>query len=757
MGNGRGRGRGGRGGRGPRGNRGSYRGGGYQGGGSNEYSSMGNEYQPFASNSYYIPRDDGFFESGNSGFHSFRGSQGAPYTLADEARDTGRHMGGLGSTGALRHSAVKFVPSSTGNLDLADLLKPLNLVVQPEKQEENASEGGVEKDISPDLEPSNTRTGMEKPQEDLSQTVKLSGLDLNDTETHIRTEKDSATGATSGAPVFVIDLVGDPSLLPKKEVPDRAASPTPSASSSEEIVFVPRRHRGDTAQKAVARATSRPTGRQQLKKQAIHTKTSETAAQLAPGGEPNILADSTVGVRFEVVIDSTHKPATCHEEVPNEVGGPAGESPAVENKWAGRLRKRKGAGRRKKDDDDEALRDYEENILAQFHAGEAGESSDAMRSRNRPIKNDWFDTTDDEAEKSPSSDSSYREDDEDLKLARLLQRREELGIVGGSDLDSLDAEIMELDADFFPLGAGKRKKKKTKRRGGGNDIDSEDFVPDPSTGHFPSASWTADAYEGFDVMEWDRPSLAKRKGKGKQPAFGLSDSEQEEELQASWAKDREKKKIRKQERKARRAEGMLGNKARKTGKRDPNAKFPEGITMEQLKQEIQAFLENDIQCLTLPPMDKKNRKTVHHIAMAFNLKSKSFGSGKTRFPTLIKTSSSAIYEEDSTKVAQIMRTEAFLARPDIGSGRRGVGKRGAGRGGGAGRARGEWGGAGSVVRHKEGDIVGAGAAELAEDNRGRIMLEKMGYRAGMALGADSNKGIIVPLAAVMKVGKAGLG
>lgn len=523
-------------------------------------------------------------------------------------------MGGLGSTGALRHSAVKFVPSSTGSLNLADLLKPLNLVVQPEKQEEDAPESGVEKDISPDLEPSNTHTGMEKPQEDLSQTVKLSGLDLNDTETHICTEQDSATGATSGAPGFVIDLVGDPSLLSKKEVPDRAASPTPSASSSEEIVFVPRRHRGDAAaEKASARVTSKPTGRQQLKQQQeTHTKTSEAAAQLASVDKPNIRADSTVGVRFEVkaniaVVIPVRKPAVCLEEVSNEVGGPAGESRAVENKWAGRLRKRKGAGRRKKDDDDEALRDYEENILAQFHAEmtkEAGESSDAMRSRNLACENDWLDATDmDEAEKSPSSDSSYREDDEedeDLKLARLLQRKEELGIVGGSDLDSLDAEIMELDADFFPMGAGKiGKKKKTKRRGGGNDIDSEDFVPDPSTGHFPSASWTADAYDGFDVMEWDRPSLAKRKGKGKQPAFGLSDSEQEEELQASWAKDREKKKIRKQERKARRAEGMLGNKARKTGKRDPNAKFPEGITMEQLKHEIQAFLENDTQWYTL--------------------------------------------------------------------------------------------------------------------------------------------------------------
>jgi len=629
-------------------------------------------------------------------------SLGAPYTLADEARDTGRHMGNWGSTCALRHSAVKFVPSSTGNLNLADLFKPLNLGVQPEKQEEDAPDGSAEKTISPDLEPSSPHTDIEKPQEKLSQTVKLSQLDLNDAGTHVPTEQGSATGTTSGAPGFVIDLVGDPSLLPKEEVPCRVTSPTPSTSSSEDIVFVPRRHRGDIAATASARATSRPTGGQQLRQQETHTKASGAAAQLASVDEPNIGVDSTVGVRLGVkativVADSAHKPAVCLEEVSNEVGGPAGGPPS-ENKWAGRStsgnRKRKGPGRMKEDDDDEALRDYQENILAQIHtemSKEAGGSSDATRSRDIACENDWLDATDSDeaedeaaideykrglwepeylqdldlldtasegpygivkavlakrqrpsglqymitwqddetetprwilaekldsnsdrkirefleenkfAEGSPSSDdSSDQEDDEDLKLARFLQRKEELGIIGGSDLESLDAEIMELDADFFPLGTSKTgRKKKAKRRRGGNDIDPEDFMPDPSTGYFPSASLMADAYEDFDVMEWDRPSLSKRKGKGKQPAFGLSDSEQEEELQASWAKDREKKKIRKQERKARRAEGMLGNKAQKTGKRDPNAKFPEGITMEQLKRKIQAFLENDIQWYAL--------------------------------------------------------------------------------------------------------------------------------------------------------------
>ncbi|CAZ81756.1 unnamed protein product [Tuber melanosporum] len=871
MGNGRGRGRGGRGGRSSyptRGHRGRSRGGGYQGGGS---SVLDSGYQGFASNSYYgyanqpshipaVVSDGGSFGNISHGFHGLRSSQDAPYTLVDEAQNTGHHLRDWGSTSALRHSAVKFVPSSTGNLVLTDLFKPLNLAVSPEKQEENTSDGGVEKNTSPDLDPSVTSANMDKLQEDLSQIVKMSRLKLSNTRTHTRAEQDLVTGTASVTPGFVIDLTGDPSLSPKQEVPGRVDSPTLSTSSSEEIVFVPRRNRGDTAAKASARVTSGPPGGQQPKEQVAHIKASETVAQLTPIDRPDIRTDPTTRFQFGVkasvaVADSVHKPPLCLAEVSSDTEGPVEVLCVVGNERAERSisgkRKGKGAGRKRKDndEDDEALRDYQENVLAQMlaeRAEEAGESSNTIRTGNLADENDWLDATDldekaegeavideykrelwepeylqdldlldtasegphgivkavlgkrqrpsglqymviwqnDETETpkwvlaekldsssdhkikeflvleeknlveefSSSDDSDDEEDDEDLKLARLLQRKEELGIVDGSDLDSLDAEIMELDADFFPLG--KTGKKKTKRRRRGNDIDPEDFVPDPSTGHFPSASWMADSYEGFDVMEWDRPSLAKRKGKGKQHSLNPFDSEQEEALRATWVKDRERKKVRKQEREARRAEGMLGKKAQKAGKRDSNAKFPEGITMEELKCKIQTFLENDIQCLTLPPMDKKSRKTVHHIAMAFNLRSKSFGSGKTRFPTLTKTSDPAIYKEDSARVAQIMDAGGFLSHPGIGGGRRGGGKRGGGRGGGsAGRAR----GAEGVVRHREGDIVGAGAAELGEDNRGRIMLEKMGYKAGMALGATNNKGIVVPLAAVVKVGKAGLG
>jgi hypothetical protein len=139
-------------------------------------------------------------------------------------------------------------------------------------------------------------------------------------------------------------------------------------------------------------------------------------------------------------------------------------------------------------------------------------------------------------------------------------------------------------------------------------------------------------------------------------------------------------------------------------------------------------------------MNKKNRKKIHHIAMAFNLKSKSTGSGQSRFPTLSKTAQSAALRVDEVTITQTLSRGKFSDRSDFANG----GKRGGGGGGGGGGG------------HKEGDIVGAGAKEIAEDNRGRIMLEKMGYKPGTSLGADHNKGIAVPVAAVVKMGKAGL-
>jgi len=57
----------------------------------------------------------------------------------------------------------------------------------------------------------------------------------------------------------------------------------------------------------------------------------------------------------------------------------------------------------------------------------------------------------------------------------------------------------------------------------------------------------------------------------------------------------------------------------------------------------------------------------------------------------------------------------------------------------------------------DGDIVGASAPEIGAENKGRAMLEKMGWITGTALGASNNKGILQPVVHVVKRSRAGLG
>lgn len=61
-----------------------------------------------------------------------------------------------------------------------------------------------------------------------------------------------------------------------------------------------------------------------------------------------------------------------------------------------------------------------------------------------------------------------------------------------------------------------------------------------------------------------------------------------------------------------------------------------------------------------------------------------------------------------------------------------------------------------TVWNKEGDIVGASAPELGVENKGRAMLENMGWSAGMSLGAE-NTGILNPVSVVIKLGTSGIG
>jgi hypothetical protein len=144
-------------------------------------------------------------------------------------------------------------------------------------------------------------------------------------------------------------------------------------------------------------------------------------------------------------------------------------------------------------------------------------------------------------------------------------------------------------------------------------------------------------------------------------------------------------------------------------------------------------------------MGKEERKIVHELAAAFGLKSKSAGSGKARYATLVKTRRSRAFDEITwARVEQRIRRKYF---PRLDNGGRGNVK---------GQPRSAFGSGDASVRYIEGDVVGGTAPEIAASNRGRGMLEKMGWSSGMALGS-SNNGILQPIQHIVRNSRAGLG
>jgi hypothetical protein len=206
--------------------------------------------------------------------------------------------------------------------------------------------------------------------------------------------------------------------------------------------------------------------------------------------------------------------------------------------------------------------------------------------------NDDEDSTD--SDDMDTDDALDEEDDEDLwekkadhltdeQIARLLAKQEELGM-GADELLLLD-DAADADADddlprpstrYNPFVLAPQKSK-AQGRGAKH-----------PRGDFPAATAMADAYDGFDIMDFERPSLKKKpKGRRGKLPFDLSDSELEASLQAAYENDRAKKKERKQQREALRAEGLLGSK---NGKPNLKDKYREGMGIGAVKNEIKAFL-----------------------------------------------------------------------------------------------------------------------------------------------------------------------
>ncbi|KAL8856908.1 MAG: hypothetical protein Q9178_006497 [Gyalolechia marmorata] len=325
----------------------------------------------------------------------------------------------------------------------------------------------------------------------------------------------------------------------------------------------------------------------------------------------------------------------------------------------------------------------------------------------------------------------------DEQIARLLSKQEELGL-GSSELLLFDGADNDEDeeepspAAFIPLKKGRGKK-----------------AHQPH-GLFAPATMLTDEleqhpYGDFDVMDHDRLSLHRRpKGRRGAPTLDLSDVELEASIQSAWEKDRSKKSMRKRQREELRAQGLLG----KSGVPDLNAKYKEGITLHQVRDEIIIFMTSSTQSLALPSMGHSDRKLVHEMANVLRLKSKSSGEGKSRYPMLYKTNRTADFDETAmSNIMKHLNSKRFLPRKE---------PKGSGKAAAIKRTRGNAGNTAGVSYH-DGEVVGAAAPEIGIENRGRAMLEKMGWSKGTALGALNNKGMLQPVTHIVKTTKAGLG
>lgn len=271
------------------------------------------------------------------------------------------------------------------------------------------------------------------------------------------------------------------------------------------------------------------------------------------------------------------------------------------------------------------------------------------------------------------------------------------------------------------------------------DSDDEDILELEECSQFFSKRDWYDTFDHSDMLS----STRRKKGKGRPDYLP-------EDLKAQWERDRAKKAENKRLRKEARMLASLdpfspkkgGKKARKLmmdifNQLSQTANHSSGVVgMSSIETLMREFVANigGRQSIALPPMNKGSRKIVHELAAAFNLASHSKGSGPGRYITLTKTTRSGIISEGKVK--------ALMKRATRGSGREFERQD-------KGRPR--------MPAHREGDEVGKEAPVVGESNIGFKMLSSMGWSEGVKIGGESSIGIEVPLTAVIKKSRLGLG
>lgn len=245
------------------------------------------------------------------------------------------------------------------------------------------------------------------------------------------------------------------------------------------------------------------------------------------------------------------------------------------------------------------LREEEDAILADYIANMKENSDDEYF---RQLIDGGSDSDDAEEDTSDSPVVTSKQQRGPSKLKALEtgdsdeDQEEDLSDDEDEDEDEDDEVPSEIDdATLARLIAGQELSQDL----GMEDVNFGDSSSDSDSSSDKKAKRQSVIDEDVDLMDWERPSLRRRKGKGAkaQIDFNLSDSELEAQLQAAWKTDRQKKSERKKQREELRALGMLGKKANPD---DLRVKYPDGMNMEQVAEELREFLMGSDEQLVCP-------------------------------------------------------------------------------------------------------------------------------------------------------------
>ncbi len=240
-----------------------------------------------------------------------------------------------------------------------------------------------------------------------------------------------------------------------------------------------------------------------------------------------------------------------------------------------------------------------------------------------------------------------------------------------------------------------------------------------------------------DYLDTCLPQTVNGKGKNKAfPNLDIDDESLRQTMESKWDK-RQKRKTEKRNLK------QLRKKELRAENNDLSEAYPHNMHRTHIKNEIShLFYNQSNKCIKFTPLIPIGRKIVKAFADAYNLETRKINNGPNT--TLVvfttkKTSNSA--EPDYEYIRQLENQKPKIIAVEKSRGK---------------QTERNIMSTISKMNLQEGDIVGKDAPEIAQNNIGRRMLEKLGWNPGLGLGISGNQGIALPIVAKVKKTRLGI-